>query len=331
MEGADNIWNGTIYLRLMKKERGYMNRGLYLAYVCAGINAVIVGLSFLFTKTAINISNPIDTLAFRFTFAFITVLLLVMFKIVKVDLRLKSYYKLIPLTLFYPTFFFTFQAFGLESVPSSEAGILFATIPILTTILASFFLKEQTSAYQKLSILTSVFGVFYIFSMKGGTVSISNWVGISLLLISCISLSGYTVMARSLLKTFKPLDITFFMLGIGFFFFNTIAIYQHILNKSLQSMFIPLTNLNFVVSILFLGILASFVTSLLSNFILSKISASQMSVFSNMSTVVSIIAGGVILNEKIYLFHIVGSALIIIGVIGTNLLKDKHILKRTVT
>lgn len=122
MEGADNIWNGTIYLRLMKKERGYMNRGLYLAYVCAGINAVIVGLSFLFTKTAINISNPIDTLAFRFTFAFITVLLLVMFKIVKVDLMLKSYYKLIPLTLFYPTFSLLFKRLVLNQYLRQKPG-----------------------------------------------------------------------------------------------------------------------------------------------------------------------------------------------------------------
>lgn len=329
MEDAPNIWNAIIYLRLLKKERDYLNRGLYLAYLSAVINALIVGLSFLFTKTAINLSNPLDTLAFRFTIAFLTVSLLIIFKIVKVDFKIKSYYKLIPLTLFYPTFFFTFQAFGLMSVPSSEAGILFATIPILTAIFASIFLKEKTSTYQKLSIFISVFGVIYIFTMKGSTVSLSNWVGISLLIFSCISLSGYTVLARSLIKTFKPLELTFFMLGIGFLFFNTIALYQHISNQSIQSMFIPWTNISFVVSILFLGVLASFVTSLLSNFILSKIPASQMSVFSNMSTVVSIIAGGVILNEKIYAFHIVGSAFIIIGVIGTNLFKDKHILKST--
>lgn len=308
-----------------------MKNGLYLAYICALVNATIVGLSFLFTKTAINESNPLDTLAFRFTVAFLTVSLLIIFKIVKVDIRLKSYTKLLPLTILYPTLFFSFQAFGLQSVPSSEAGILFATIPILTTILAAIFLKEQTTIIQKVSIIVSVFGVMYIFIMKGSSLSLTSWSGILLLLISCLSSAGYAVLTRSLIRTFKPLEITFFMLGVGFIFFNVASLITHISNESLQTMFTPWTNLNFVISILFLGIFASFVTSLLSNYILSKITATQMSVFSNMSTIISIAAGAILLNEDIFIYHIIGSALIILGVIGTNVFKDTSIFKRKVT
>ncbi|MFS0863178.1 DMT family transporter [Fredinandcohnia sp. 179-A 10B2 NHS] len=300
-----------------------MKSGNYLAYAGALINALIVGLSFLFTKTAVTISTPLDTLAFRFTIAFLTLLFLILFKFVKVDLKIKSFYKIIPLTLFYPSAFFTFQAFGLETVPSSEAGILFATIPIITMLFASLFLKEQTTILQKLSIFASVFGVIYIFVMKGSTVSLTNYSGILLLLLSCISLSGYTVLARSLVKTFKPAELTFFMLGIGFVFFNIAALVKHSTTNSIELMLEPWSNIEFVVAIFFLGLLASLVTSFVSNYILSKISASQMSVFSNLSTVVSIVAGVLILNEKIYMFHIVGSVLIIFGVIGTNIYKDK--------
>lgn len=52
--------------------------------------------------------------------------------------------------------------------------------------------------------------------------------------------------------------------------------------------------------------------------ILSKIEASKMSVFSNLGTVISIIAGVIFLKEEIYYYHILGSILIIIGVIGAN-------------
>ena len=308
-----------------------MNNRLYLAYICAIVNATIVGLSFLFTKTAISESNPLDTLAFRFTVAFLTVSLLILFKIVKVEIRLKSYTKLLPLTILYPTLFFSFQAFGLQSVPSSEAGILFATIPILTTIMASIFLKEQTTSIQKVSIILSVIGVIYIFLMKGSSLSFASWSGILLLLISCLSSAGYAVLTRSLVRTFKPLEITFFMVGVGFIFFNAASFVTHISNGSLQTMFTPWTNTNFIISILFLGVLASFVTSLLSNYILSKLSATQMSVFSNMSTIISIAAGAIFLAEEIFLYHIVGSALIILGVIGTNVFKDTRIFKRSVT
>ena len=205
-----------------------MKNNLYLAYLFALINASIVGLSFLFTKTAINVSNPLDTLAFRFTVAFLTVSFLILIRVVKVEIRLKSYLKLLPLTLLYPTIFFSFQAFGLQSVPSSEAGILFATIPILTTILAALFLKEQTTVIQKISIITSVFGVMYIFIMKGSNISVTSWSGILLLFISCLSTAGYAVLTRSLVRTFKPFEITFFMLGVGFIFFNIFPSYYNI-------------------------------------------------------------------------------------------------------
>ena len=86
-----------------------MRNGIYLAYICAISNAVIVGLSFLFTKTAVSESNPLDTLAFRFTIAFFTVSLLILLKVVKINIRIKSYYKLLPLTILYPTFFSVFK------------------------------------------------------------------------------------------------------------------------------------------------------------------------------------------------------------------------------
>ncbi|WP_409297948.1 DMT family transporter [Peribacillus sp. SCS-26] len=300
-----------------------MKNGIYLAYVCALLNALIVGLSFLFTVKALGPSNPMDVLASRFSVGFLGFALLASLKLVKVRLNLKSLYKLWPLTVFYPAFFFFFQAYGLKTVPSSEAGILFAVIPILTAVLASLFLKERTTLLQKASILLSVSGVIFIFFMKGSTVSLANWSGLGFLLISCLSIAAYSVMARNLLKSFKPLEVTYFMLGVGFIFFNAIAVINHLRNGDLEAMFTPWGNAGFAAAILFLGILASFITSLLSNFVLSKIPASQMSVFSNLSTVISIIAGAAFLNEKVYYYHIIGSTLIILGVIGTNLFKDK--------
>lgn len=296
----------------------------YIVYLFAILNASIVGLSFLFTKTAIQLSGPLDTLAYRFTVSFSVLVILVAFKVVKINLDKSRLKKIIGIALFYPILFFSFQAFGLNFSQSSEAGILFASTPILTTILASFFLKERTTTIQKIFIFLSVFGVIFIFIMKGQTIQLSNIFGITLLLFSCLSIAGYTVMARSLSRTLKPIDITFFMLGLGFLFFNTSAISTHIKLGTLTDFLKPWTNITFILSILFLGVLASLVTSFLSNYILSKIKASQMSVFSNLSTVVSIIAGVVILDEQIFWYDIIGSCFIIFGVIGTNFFNKKH-------
>jgi drug/metabolite transporter (DMT)-like permease len=43
-----------------------------------------------------------------------------------------------------------------------------------------------------------------------------------------------------------------------------------------------------------------------------------MSVFTNLSTIVSIAAGSLFLGEKVTMYHLIGSLMIITGVIGAN-------------
>lgn len=95
---------------------------------------------------------------------------------------------------------------------------------------------------------------------------------------------------------------------------------KHLSDGSLADFIAPLFSLKFIIAIAYLGVLSSLVTSILTNYILSKIEASKMSVFSNLGTVISIVAGVLFLKEKLYYYHIIGSILIISGVIGTNFL-----------
>ncbi|MGE7780280.1 DMT family transporter [Peribacillus sp. NPDC097264] len=288
------------------------------AYMLAILHASIVGLSFLFTKMAIAESNPLDTLAFRFSISFAVILVLVALKVIKVSYTIESIKKLLPLSLMFPTLFFVFQTFGLKYSQSTDAGILSAITPIITVIIAGYFLKERTSLYQNISIVLSVVGVIFIFLMKGSTMNASDLLGMGLILLSCLATAGYTTMTWSLAKEYTPGEMSFFMMGTGFILFNLAAIISHMSKGTMPEFISPWSSMEFVGSILYLGILASLVTSMLSNTILSKIKASQMSVFANLSTVVTIIAGALFLNEKITIFDIVGSGLIILGVFGTN-------------
>jgi len=60
------------------------------------------------------------------------------------------------------------------------------------------------------------------------------------------------------------------------------------------------------------------------NYMLSKIPASNSSVFSNLTTVVSIIAGVFIRHEAFHWYQFAGSVVIILGVWGTNRCKPRH-------
>ncbi len=287
-------------------------------YSAALLYTFITGFSFLCGKIALAFANPFDLLAYRFSASFLVVIILLAFKLVKVNYNLKGILKILPLALFYPLMFFAFQTFGLEASSSSEAGILSATIPVFTLILATLFLKEETTVLQKLSIFVSVLGVVYISLMKGYSFEISNLKGITLLLISALSFAGYSVLARKLTKNFSSFELSIVMMIISFIFFNFLAITSHLINGTLNTFFLPLGEPSFLISVLYLGVLSTLLTSVLSNFVLSKIEASKMSVFTNLATVISIIAGVLFLQEEIFYYHIIGSIMIILGVIGAN-------------
>jgi drug/metabolite transporter (DMT)-like permease len=294
------------------------HKGMKLVYFYAVLNAAIIGFSFLFTKIALEYAHPLDTLTFRFAASFVVMTIPVTLGWVKLNYKGKPMFKALLLATMYPLGFFTLQAFGLQHATSAEGGILYAFTPVVTMVLASLFLKEATTVLQKLSIFLSVFGVIFIFIMKGSSIELSNIAGIFLLFMTCVVFAGYSVLARMLSKQFSPAEITYFVLGVGFVVFLVVSTIKHATEGTLNVFFTPLASGTFVISILYLGVVASLVTALTANYILSKMEASKMSVFSNLSTIVSIAAGAMFLGEEITGYHLIGSALIIAGVIGTN-------------
>lgn len=294
-----------------------------LAYIAALSYSLITGLSFLFTKMALEGGGPLDILSYRFTASFLVILVTVILGWVKVDYNKEKIKKILPLALLYPLLFFGFQTFGLQNATSSEAGILLASSPVFTMILAEYFLKEKSTMMQKLSIILSVSGVIYISIMKGSSLDINNMKGIILLLLSALSFSGYSIMARSLRDEFNSVELSYMMITISFICFNILSLGKHLIDGSLGNYFTLLGNSKFVISIIYLGVLSTLLTSTLTNYVLSKMEASRMSVFSNLGTVISIVAGVVFLKEDIFYYHIIGSILIIIGVLGANFLGKK--------
>ena len=289
-----------------------------LAYAAAIGHTFITGLSFMFSKIGLGYSTPWDLLAYRFTSSFSAIMIPVAFKWISFDFGRDKIKKILPLALFYPLSFFAFQTFGLQYLSSSEASILLASMPVFTLLLAAYFLKEQTSLLQKLSVMVSVSGVIFITVSKGASLDFSNIKGITMILLSALSFSVYSILVKKLAGKFTILEMSYVMIIISFIFFNTMSLGRHLLNGTAGSFFSPLSEPGFIAAFVYLGVLSSLVTSLLTNFALSKIDASRMCVFTNLSTVISIIAGVVFLKENIYFYHLIGSLMIIGGVIGTN-------------
>jgi len=288
------------------------------AYSAIVIYSTIVGLSFLFGKLALTVATPLESLAHRFTVSLIAATIPVLFGWVKLQIKPRDVLAILPLAVLYPSMFFAFQAFGLQFTTSSEAGIIHATVPIFTMVAAAYFLKERTTRLQQLSTLLSVAGVIFIFVMKGTTIDLANMKGTLLILLSALALAGYSVLARKLTSRMKVIAMTYVMTVIGFLVFNLMAVGQHLAEGTLSLYFEPFASPVFLLAILYLGVLSSLISSLLSNYALSKLEASKVSVFNHLATLVSIVGGFVFLNEQLAYYHMIGAAAIIAGVLGAN-------------
>lgn len=288
------------------------------AYGAAILYACIIGFSFIFIKIALREANALDILAHRFTIALFVATIIIYFKKTPFTISLKDIRAILPLAILYPGLFFLFQVFGLLYSTSSEAGIIQATIPIFTLLFATWFLKERSSHWQKAFIFLSVAGIIFIFLMNGVHVESYNLKGTGLILLSALSAALYNVMARKLTQKYDLFTLTYMMTLFGFVIFNALALLNHAVEKSIGNFFTPLLTPSFLVAILYLGILSSLCTSFLSNYTLSIIEASKMSVFSHIATLITIIAGVIFLQETLQYYHFIGAIIIIVGVIGVN-------------
>ena len=294
------------------------------AYLAAVSFSTIIGFSFLFTKVALGFASPLTNLAHRYTVAALVLFILQQTKVIQVKLTKEDVLSILPMSLFYPVLFFMFQSFALQYISSSEAGILQALVPIITLILASVFLKEKTTFIQKFFLCLSVAGVIYIFLSKGANLGVETGIlGFMLMLGSVFSNAINNILSKYKGGQYRAIDLTVVVILVGFLVFNSLSLVTHFLSGNLMSYFEPLGHLSYLISILYLGILASIVTASLSIYAIVRLGASIVSVFGNLGTVLTIVAGAVFLHEPIYAYHIIGASLIIGGILGMNMFNSK--------
>lgn len=301
------------------------NNDKIIPYLSSVGSSVIFGLSFLFSKSALTCADPFSLLSFRFLAAFLTLTLLLFFKIIKVNYSNKPIGLLFLLGIMQPVIYFIFESFGLKYSTSSQAGLIIALIPIMVTIFSSVILKETPTIKQVFFIIISVAGVIFITLMgKSSGSSKSTLLGILFLFCAVFAAAFFNILSRKISIHFTPIEITYFMMAMGAISFNTISIISHAGAGTLNSYFKPLHYTNFIISILYLGILSSIIAFFLVNFTLSKIEATKSSVFANISTIVSIIGGVIFQHDPFTIYHLIASAMILSGVWGTIRFSKKN-------
>lgn len=301
-----------------------MRKEKILPYMAGIIVAMFFGVSFLMTQKGLAKMPPMVLISYRFTVAAIILTILKCLRLVQIDYKGKPVGGVILLSVFYPGIAFFFETIGLTYVSSSQAGILVSIMPIFVTIFGVLILKEKPEKIQMMFIVVSVIGVLITIIFAKSYGNQGTFLGILLMLISVLGGSLNNVLSRKYSKYFTPVEITYMMLWIGAVIFNVIAIIQGIGDRKVWVAYrIPFQSAEIMLVVLELSIGTSVIAFFCMNYMLANLKAANASVFFNLATVISIIAGVVIMQEHLYWYQIIGGLCIIVSVWGTNYYENR--------
>ena len=302
-----------------------------LSLLAALTSAVIFGMSFMFSKLALEVAQPTVLLAFRFAVAVAAMTLVIAVnalvgrlrgrKLFAFSLRGKPVYKLILLGIVQPVAYFIFENYGILYTSSAVAGTIIAVVPVCCILMDVLVLHEWVTLKQVLCSVGAIGGVALI--SVGGAVMVSA-LGMLFLLLTMLSDTLYYGISHDATKRFTPFEMTYVMFSVGMAVFIPVALLQA---GGLDSPMItaPLQSGGFWLAVLYLGLLSSVLAYGLLNFANSHLSVSETSLFSNVTTVVSVLAGVVLLKEPFSIWQMLGVAVILSCVFAANVSgkKDK--------
>lgn len=295
------------------------NSKITSATLAALLAQVIFGLSFMFTKIALDSASPMTVIADRYLVAFLGMSVVAVFTGTKIKYN-KNLWKLVIMSLFQPLLYFIFESYGIKMTTSAFSSIMISMIPVVSMISGIFLLKEIPSPMQYAFTALSIGGVV-IMALAGNADGTVSPLGILLLLGAVFSSVGYNISSRKISAEFTAFERTYAMTVIGMIFFVCIALIENIHNPI--NVLTPFLSASYMWAILYLGVFSSVVAFLFLNFANTHLPVAKTTVFSNITTVVSVVAGVLFLKEKLSLETIVCAIMIIIGVFGVQVLGTK--------
>lgn len=277
---------------------------------------IIFGFSFLFSKLALAVAHPLIILAVRFVAAFLILNLLWAMGFIKINFKGKPIGKLCLMALAQPLLYFIFELYGINNTSSAISGVIISLVPIAVILLSRFFLKEKATALQIICSVISLICVATI-SILSNNGTGNTLIGIVLLIGAVICAAVFNILSRSLSGSFSPIERTYMMFLIGSIGFTLISLISLRSSCALE-LTAAISNANFWIAICYLSVLSSIGAFLLYNYATSNISTLRAASFSNIITVVSVIAGMVFLKEILKPEEIICCAFIILSVFLVN-------------
>lgn len=277
--------------------------------------SLIWGTSFFWIKIGLQEVEPITLVFFRVSFA--TLGLIVFFWLTHKQYPLKFWWLYLFLGFFNVALPFILITWSETRISSGMASVMNSTQPLATALIAAIFIKEERLTLQRiLGLLVGFSGVLMLMSdrLSGGLGG--QLLGILAMTVAVLSYGSSAVFARLNNKGVSPESQALGQMSFGLLF---IIPGMLVMESPFVLPKLPISYFAFA----WLGILGSFVASILWYKLLNEIGPSRVSMTTYLLPLIGISLGALVLHETIGWRLLAGGILIILGIIIVNRKKNK--------
>ena len=198
----------------MNKDKIFF-KNLILGTFLASLSATLGGSTFVFTRLLVENIDPFTLSFLRYGLTGLILFLLSITTFFKKKFDVADLLPMCLLGLAMISLFPNFMALGLEHTTASRAGLLYATMPLCTIIIAFFFKIEKITLNKSLAVLIAITGVTFCMSERVDNNFNETLKGDFLMMIGVIAASCFTVFSGKYLKKYGNIRVMIFVIFTG--------------------------------------------------------------------------------------------------------------------
>jgi len=278
------------------------------------VGNVIFGLSFMFTRIAQRSAMPEVQLSLRFLFALVLMTALLMVQHKMPSLKGRRKWPLLVFAVLVVAIFYT-ESLSVYYSNSSFVSLVLSILPVVSMVLAFFFLKERPNRRQVIFSFFPVIGVVFI-TLANSSMGAIRPLGVLFTAASLLTTAVTRTFNRHLANEFSTPERTYTMILACSVFFTVTSLIK--LKGDLAPFAYALSQPSFIASSLALCILCSIVGELLNNYAYTRLPMVQISSIGTISTVVGVLAGIILLREPVNALSAFGAVLTVFGIWQVN-------------
>ncbi len=275
-------------------------------YILLASLILIWGSSFLLTDRSLLFFTPEQIVTYRLTIGAFTMLFISIVLSKKLYLSFRSWFHFSIYAVIGNIVPYLLISTGQMSITSGMAGLLMAVMPLVTLILAHFFLpNDKLNIYKTFGFIVGISGVLFILGPTINNGSNTTF-GILLVLAAACAYSINTIIA-SKLTSYDPIITSTSVLIIA-------SVLSFILWPQTLKLNFDLIPLLSVSSLILLGILPTGIAAYIYFIIINSAGATFLANINYLIPVVAFFLGAILLGEEILWHNILALIFIISGI-----------------